>query len=165
MESKKAIELIKTTAEQFCADNELFLVDVYQVLNRIVVEADGMTNITIDQCARLSRYVQNTLEETGIFTELSLDVSSPGMSNPLKLPIQYQKRLDKNMRIVTKDGQDITAKMVEVTETGIKLVETIPADKKKKTQETTVNHQYDFSQIAKALIPFTITNKKNIKSK
>ena len=57
------LEKIKEWGEEFCKEHNLFLVKVEQAAGAIEVYADGMENITIEQCGRLSRYIQNKLEE------------------------------------------------------------------------------------------------------
>jgi ribosome maturation factor RimP len=159
---KKDLELISSWAEEFCNEHELYLVRVENAGPKITVYADGLVNITIEQCTRLSRFLQTKLEEeTTILDIYTLDVSSPGMTNPLILPIQYQKRLNKNLDIVTTEGVALTGKIIDVNEQGISLEITIPKNKKTKEEEKISTQQYTYNQIKKATIPLpTITKKK-----
>lgn len=158
---KNTLEKIQRWCEDYCSENELFLVKVEQNGGKIEVFADSIENITIEQCGKLSRFLQNKLEEeTDILTQYSLDVSSPGMSNPLILPIQYRKRLGKNISLTTTEGLTLEGIVKDVTDEGINIETTIPANKKKKQEEQIIQHKYNFNQIKKAIIPLPTNFKK-----
>lgn len=158
---KKYIEKIKEWGEEFCRANDLFLVKVEQLSDTIEVSADGMENITIDQCGKLSRYIQSKLdEESDLLAKYSFNVSSPGMSNPLLLPFQYKKRLGKNLEITTQDGIQLEGQVKEVDEEKIVLVQVLPKNKKTKEEEKTIEHIFHYNQIKKALIPIPTNFKK-----
>jgi ribosome maturation factor RimP len=97
------LDKIKHWGEAYCEEHDLFLVKVEQIGDTIEVSADSMNNITIEQCGKLSRYIQNKLEEEegDVLTKFSFNVSSPGMSNPLIHPFQYRKEWAKNWKYMT----------------------------------------------------------------
>lgn len=156
------LDKIREWGEEYCKENNLFLVKVEQLKDTIEVSADGMENITIEQCGKLSRYLQNRLEEESndVLTKFSFNVSSPGMSNPLLLPIQYKKRLGKRLEILTNDGKMIEGEVKEVGDTQVTIVEVIPRNKKTKEEEKTIEHILNYTQIKKALIPIPTNFKK-----
>jgi ribosome maturation factor RimP len=124
------------------------------------VYADGMTNITIQECARLNRHLQEKLDADSEVPEVyTLDVSSPGMSNSLKLPIQYKKRLDKNLKITKTDGVDIEGKIIHVDDEGVEVEVTIPMNKKLKQPERIEKYSLKYNEIKKALIPIKFNKK------
>jgi ribosome maturation factor RimP len=61
-----------------------------------------------------------------------LDVSSPGMDNPLKVPRQYKKRIGRTLHIVKTDGTEIEAELIAADDEKIKLREIAKPEKKKK---------------------------------
>ncbi len=151
---KKLLDKVRLWANEYCEENELFLVDVCAGAGRISVFADSMANITIQECAKLSRFLQAKMEEsTDALNDYNLDVSSPGMSNSLKLPIQYRKRIGKTLNFLIKDGLDFEGKVMEVTDEGITVEQLIPANKKKKEEEKIIKHEFKYDQITKAIIP------------
>ena len=155
------IDKIKQWGEDYCKENELFLVRVEQNGNKIEVYADGLENITISQCGKLSRHLQSMLEEeTEILNNYSFDVSSPGLSNPLILPFQYKKRLGKSLDVETLDGIAVSGEVKEADDEGISLLELIPKNKKKKIEEKIVEHKIKYSNIKKAIIPIPTKFKK-----
>lgn len=123
----------------------LFLVEVKVLSNgKVEIFADGANNITIDECAQISRHIHHFLEEQGLMSDnLSLDVSSPGMDEPLKVNRQFQKQVGKQVDVVLKNGLKITGELLSATENEITVKESI---KIKKT-ETTEEHTYGFEEI------------------
>ncbi len=140
---------LKQTIEQellaFFEGTNFFLVDVKVLSNgKIEIFADGLTNITIDECAQISRHIHHFLEENGLMSDnLSLDVSSPGMDEPLKVARQFQKQLGRQVDVVLKNGLKITGELLAATEKEITVKEII---KLKKT-ETIEEHVYGFEEI------------------
>lgn len=155
------INQIEKWADEYCSESGLYLVKVEQAANKITVFADSIDNITIEQCGKLSRYLQSKLEEsTDVLNIFTLDVSSPGMSNPLILPIQYKKRIGKKLDIVLEDNQAIEGTVLEADETEIKLEVIIPKNKKTKEEEKIIQTTYQYNQIKKATIPLPTNFKK-----
>jgi len=141
----KLKELIEQEVNKYFEQTELFLVDVKVLTNgKIEIFADGKTNITIDECAQISRHIYHFLEENNLMSDnISLDVSSPGMDEPLKVPQQFQKQRNKQVDVILKNGLKITGELLEADEQGIKVKEVV---KIKKT-ETIEEHTYTFDEI------------------
>jgi len=161
MDLSEKIKLkLRKWSEDYCRENELFLVDVTVIGLKYNVYADCMTNITIQECARLNRHLQEKLDADSEVPEVyTLDVSSPGMSNSLKLPIQYQKRLNKDLKITKTDGVDIEGKIVHVDDEGVEVEVTIPMNKKLKQPERIEKYSLKYNEIKKALIPIKFNKK------
>jgi len=155
------INQIEKWADEYCSENGLYLVKVEQSANKITVFADSIDNITIEQCGKLSRFLQSKLEEsTDVLNMFTLDVSSPGMSNPLILPIQYKKRIGKKLDIILEDNHTIEGTVLEANENEIKLEVIIPKNKKTKEEEKIIQTTYKYNQIKKATIPLPTNFKK-----
>lgn len=153
--SQDNIKKVKEWAEEYARENALFVVDIVLGSHNITVMADSMENITIEQCAKLSRYLHAKLEEeTNLLDIYTLDVSSPGMSNSLKIPMQYEKRIGKDLVLILKDSVEMSGEVREVSLEGIKIEQTIPANKKTKEAEQKIIHDIPYTQIIKATIPF-----------
>ena len=81
----------------------IFLVDVkVDASNRILVEVDKPEGIAIDECARISRTIQETLGEAEDF---DLEDSSPGATCSFKVIEQYRKNCGRAVEVICKDGQ------------------------------------------------------------
>lgn len=145
------------------AEKNLFLVDIkISMGKKIEVYADSDEGIHIDDCAFLSRYIEQYLDGSGLVPDnYILEVSSPGMSNPLRVPRQYKKRIGRTLDIVKTDGQTIQAQLTEVTDDSIRLVEIVEAKKKKKkpgaaeTETAPKEYKLRYDEIKKAVLHFS----------
>ena len=92
-------------------------------------------------------------EENTIEKAYNLEVSSPGVGEPLRLKRQYDKNVGREVGIKLSNGELKEGKLLSVTDQGI-LIEAKVKDKGKKVQlvETSIN----FSDITetKVLISF-----------
>ncbi len=120
------IEQVTAWVEPIIAQSEeYFLVEV-KVLqgNQIQVFIDADQGASINELARISRGLRKEIEEGGIFTEgkFSLEVSSPGLDEPLKKWRQYKKNIGREVEVVLKDGRKKKGILKEVTTDTILLV-------------------------------------------
>lgn len=120
-------------------EKNVFLVDIKITQGRrIEVYLDTDEGIHIDDCATISRFLEKHLDGSGIVPEnYILEVSSPGMSNPLKVPRQYKRRIGRKLEVLKTNGEMIVAQLIEADLEGIKLKEIIEEKKKKKNAEPT----------------------------
>lgn len=137
--------IIETEILRYFEGKDLFLVDIKVLSNgKIEIFADSFANITIDECVQISRHIYHFLEENNLMNDnLSLDVSSPGMDESLKVPQQFQKQLNKQVEVVLKNGLKITGELLKVDEQEIKVKEII----KVKKSETIEEHTFGFDEI------------------
>ncbi|MEJ7557193.1 MAG: ribosome assembly cofactor RimP [Pedobacter sp.] len=149
---KRVIELIE---EKISDRPELFLVEVRMLPNnKLIIHVDGDEGINIQDCAAISRHVGFHLEEENtIDRAYNLEVSSPGVGEPLKLKRQYDKNVGREVGIKLSNGEVKEGKLISVTDQGI-LIEAKVKEKGKKVQLVETN--IDFSDITetKVLISF-----------
>jgi ribosome maturation factor RimP len=118
---------------------------------------DTDEGVTIDQCARVSRKLSAWLEENDPFDfPFNLEVSSPGLSRPLKIRRQYVKNIGRKLRVKTISGETVVGKLGAVDDEGITLE---PDSKKKpkkaeKIENTDVKLAFDAIKEAKVEISF-----------
>jgi ribosome maturation factor RimP len=123
-----------------------FLVEVrIKPTNNVKVYLDGDQGISIEKCVQVNRALYKRLEGANFFPggDFSLEVSSPGLDEPLKLHRQYRKNIGRQVEIVLQDGARVEGRLLEVTEDGI-IVEEIRGRNKKKE---IVNHTFLFENI------------------
>lgn len=123
-----------------------FLVEVrIKPTNNIKVFLDGDTGISIEKCVQYNRALYKQLEGSGLFPadDFSLEVSSAGLDEPLKLLRQYKKNIGRQVEIVLQDGSRMEGRLLEVSEDGI-IVEEIKGKNKKKE---VINHAFLFDNI------------------
>ncbi|MET4080996.1 ribosome maturation factor RimP [Pedobacter sp. UYP30] len=134
-------ERVKALVEEKIADKkDLFLVDVKMLPNnKLIIEVDGDEGISIQECVDISRHVGFHLEEENAIAQAyNLEVSSPGVGEPLKLQRQYIKNIGRNLAIKFKDGLKKEGKLLEVTPTGLLIEEMVKQKGKKATAVKTV---------------------------
>ena len=93
-------------AEEKLSDT-MFIVDVTVGLgNAISVVIDSDEGLSIDKCIEMSRHIEHQFDRE--VEDFSLEVSSPGLTQPFKVLRQYQKYLGKEIEIVTGKGDKWT---------------------------------------------------------
>ena len=113
--------------------------------NNIKLFLDGDGGITIDKCVKVNRALYKKIEEAGLFRDgdFSLEVSSPGLEEPLKLTRQYRKNIGRLVEIQLLDGLKLEGRLMEVIEDGIIVEET----KGKKKKKEMIRHSLLFNNI------------------
>jgi ribosome maturation factor RimP len=125
---------------------QYFLVEIrIKPTNNVKVFLDGDQGITIEKCISINRALYKQLEESGMFPngDFSLEVSSPGLDEPLKLHRQYLKNTGRPVEVLLKDGRKVEGKLLEVSDSGVLVEETRGKNKKKEV----LQHSFSFDNI------------------
>ena len=111
---------IKKIAEEKIAEGANFIVDIsVKPGNKITILLDNDEGVSISDCVAMSRHVEFSLDrETEDF---ELNVMSPGLTEPFKTLRQYQKYIDKQVDVVTKENKKLSGKLLSVNGEGIQL--------------------------------------------
>ena len=115
-------------------DPENFLVEVkIRPGNNIKIFVDADRGMSIDKLAHYNRSLYRQIEESGLFpnNDFSLEISSPGLDEPLKLRRQYLKNIGRHVEIVLKSGIKQEGKLLSATD-GEVVIEEEKGTKKKK---------------------------------
>jgi ribosome maturation factor RimP len=110
-----------------------FLVEIsVKPTNNIKVFIDADHGAAIDQLSRINRALYKWVEEN-LFPngDFSIEVSSPGLDEPLKLDRQYLKNIGRMVEIVLKNGLKKEGKLISVSENEIMIEEETGKGKKK----------------------------------
>lgn len=146
-------ELLDTKFQEQ-AFQDCFLVELHlHGGNKLEVFIDCDKGVTLEKCQQLSRFLEAHIEENQWLGEkYTLDVSSPGLSRPLKLWRQYRKNIGRNVAVTLRNGEVHNGTLKEVHQGHILLEEkrTEKVGKKKKT--VSVHSELPFEQIEKTLI-------------
>lgn len=148
--------LIRSYLEEELTQSGKFLVDVtVSAGNKITVYMDSLKGVTLDECIEVSRFLESKLDRE--VEDFELEVSSPGLDKPLKLPVQYEKNLGRILDIVKSNGIKITGKLESVIpEIGIRLgtEKTVKDGKtgKKKMESEIQEIKFDEIKTAKIVI-------------
>jgi len=125
---------VKELVEEKISDRpELFLVEVRMLPNnKLIVHVDGDEGINIQDCAAISRHVGFHLEEENTIAQAyNLEVSSPGVGEPLRLKRQYDKNVGREVSVKLASGDKKEGKLLLVTYGGIVIEEQIKEKGKK----------------------------------
>lgn len=147
MSTENSIQAIKEMVSALLADQPAyFLVSVkIKPTNNVKVFLDGDEGITIEQCIKINRALYKQLEEGTLFpgNDFSLEVSSPGLDEPLVLHRQYVKNIGRLVEVQLLEGAPVAGKLTAVTDSAIQVEETRGKNKKKEI----INHEFPFAQI------------------
>ena len=111
----------------------VFLVEVkVNPGNNIIVFLDADNGVTIDTCIRINRALYKQIEENALFPngDFALEVSSPGVDEPLKLHRQYNKNIGRTVEVLLNDETKKQGKLAEVNNDEITIEETGARTKK-----------------------------------
>ncbi|MER3499172.1 MAG: ribosome maturation factor [Chitinophagaceae bacterium] len=134
---------------------DLFLVNIkIKPTNNVKLFVDADNGITIETLTQLNRTLYKQIEESGLFPsgDFSLEVSSPGLDEPLKLNRQYKKNIGRYVETILKDGGKKEGKLVDVTDDG--FVIEIETGKGKKKETKTESLLFDQIKSTKIQIKF-----------
>src|SRR5204863_9396816 len=112
----------------------LFLVEIkIRPTNNIKVFLDGDQGISIDKLVQYNRSLYKQIEENNMYTndDISLEISSPGLDEPLKLHRQYLKNIGRHVEVTEKDGSKKEGKLLSATQTEIIVEEEKGKNKRK----------------------------------
>ncbi len=117
-----------------------FLVDVsIKPTNNIKVFVDADQGAAIDQLSKINRALYKWVEET-LFPngDFAIEVSSPGLDEPLRMDRQYIKNIGRFVDILMKTGVKLEGKLISATENEIVVEEEKGQGKKKELVQHTI---------------------------
>ncbi|PWS27672.1 ribosome assembly cofactor RimP [Pedobacter yonginense] len=138
---------VAALVEEKIADRpELFLVEVKMLPNnKLIIHVDGDEGISIQDCVAISRHVGFHLEEENAIEQAyNLEVSSPGVGEPLKLIRQYNKNIGRTISIKLAGGQKKEGKLLQVEDNKLLIEEAV---KEKGKKATTIQTEVAFNDI------------------
>jgi ribosome maturation factor RimP len=118
-------------------DPEYFLVWIKVKPGHIIrVYLDGDNGLPIQKCIFFNRKLYRAIEEAGWFPEgdFALEVSSPGVDEPLLLKRQYNKNTGRKVEVELLDGTKKEGTLTTVAEADI-IIEWIEGKGKKASQQ------------------------------
>jgi ribosome maturation factor RimP len=123
-----------------------FLVEVkIKPTNNVKIFIDADQGISIEKLVSLNRRLYKDLEENTFFPggDFSLEVSSPGLDEPLRIHRQYLKNIGREVEVLQIDGVKNEGKLIAVTDEEI----TVEEEKGKGKKKEIVQHSIPFTQI------------------
>jgi ribosome maturation factor RimP len=146
------IQAIEALIEKLLSETEdIFLVSVrIKPTNNIKVYLDADAGLSIDKCVKINRAMYRTIEEEGWYPDgnFSLEVSSPGIDEPLKLIRQYKKNIGRSVEVTMADDTKLQGKLVDVVENSISIEYTEGKNKK----AVLITKEIPFSSIKQTIV-------------
>ena len=153
IEKSELTKVIETALE----GSELFLVDVAVSRdNNIVVEIDSMDCVSIDDCAKLTKAIESHFDRD--IEDYELEVGSAGLTSPFKVKRQYEKYIDEEVEILTKDGRKLKGTLKDATDDNftVSITKKVKPEGAKRPVEVTDDETFNYDEIkyTKYLIQF-----------
>ncbi len=127
---------VEKLVEKILDRDDLFLVNVMVTGHgdngKILVYIDGDEGLDIGTCSSVSKRLSNELDFMDIpAKKYTLEVSSPGLDQPLKMRRQYIKNTGKTVKIVLNNNETKKGRLINVKEHEIVIEQEIKEKKKK----------------------------------
>lgn len=146
-----------TLIEEFLETSDNYLVDVIiNPGNAISIEIDNNNGVSIDDCAKLNRFLESKLDRDK--EDFELTVGSVGLTTPFKTLRQYEKNIGNEVEVLTRKGQKLSGVLKsasddEFTLTILKMVRPEGAKRRKEVSED-LQFRYEEIKHTKYLIRF-----------
>lgn len=159
IEKKIETLLVEKFKEEEFAD--CFIVEIkLHAHNKLDVFVDSDSAMTFEKCRKLSRYLESFIDEEGWLGEkYTLEVSSPGITRPLKFPRQYTKNIGRKLQVKQLEGGEEEGTLIAVDEKVITLEKKVRIKEGKKKRTEIVQTEIPFENIKKAKVKISFTKK------
>ena len=132
---------------------DLYLVDLkISAGDDITVILDGDEGLSLQDCLDASRAIEYNLDREE--HDFSLQVMSPGLSEPLKLPRQFKKNMGREIEVLLNSDEKIQGEVVAVDDEKVTLVLRYRRPKLigKGKEDVVENKEIPYADIKKALV-------------
>jgi len=111
---------VRALIDEAIEGTDIFLVELkISGGNKISVLVDAIGGLPITDCMKVSRGIEHNLDRE--VDDFGLDVSSPGLDKAFKVFRQYEKNMDRSIKITTNEEGVFDAKILSVDEPKIEL--------------------------------------------
>jgi ribosome maturation factor RimP len=145
---------IRKIVEEKFIGTDCFLVEVKTGGAKIRITADKPAGITIAECSELSRYLREKINDETLWEHFELEISSPGMEDPLKVLPQYKKRIGREISILTIGGTVRKGILKSAEEDCVALEETIIQREGNKKTRKIIFSEIPFGEIKETKVVF-----------
>ena len=117
MDKDKVINLLNNALEE---NPSLYLIELkFLPESKIYIEVDGDTGVSLKECIRINREIENNLDREE--EDFSLEVTSPDVAHPLKVKRQYKKNINRILEVKLQDNTKVEGELKAVNEDSIEL--------------------------------------------
>lgn len=100
-------------------EDDIFLVEIkIKAINNFKIYLDADNGLGIEKCIKINRALYRKMEEMQLYPDgdFSLEVSSPGIDEPLKLHRQFLKNKGREIEVTSNNDVKQTGMLTEVTD-------------------------------------------------
>jgi len=123
MSTDTAIETVENLIQPLLQEDVFLVYIKIKPTNnfKIYIDADG--GLPLEKCIKINRALYKQMEEMGLYPDgdFSLEVSSPGIDEPLKLIRQYIKNVGRFIEVVKLEETRLEGKLLEENEKKISI--------------------------------------------
>ena len=149
-------EIIEAWLNEIFTETKFFLVEVSFSKSKIDIFFDSPDGVVIADCVKINRQFAEKFPNAN--EEFEVNVSSPGITQPLKVFNQYKKNISRKVEVLLKDGNKLTGVLSAVDSKNIDLeIEKkalIEGSKKKQLVKETLKIEFDNIKTTKLIITF-----------
>ena len=123
MTTKTNIEIIQELLEKVLFD-DIFLVEIkVKPTNNYKIYLDADSGLEIRNCTKINKALYKHIEAMELYPDgdFSLEVSSAGLDQPLKIHRQYEKNIGRGVELLMVDGSEKEGLLTNVTEQEITI--------------------------------------------
>ena len=136
--------VVKKLVDEWLEGKEYFLVDLtVSPDDKITVEIDHADGVWIEDCAKLSQYIEDHLSRDD--EDYELEVGSAGLGQPFKVARQYEIFVGEPVEVLDADGKKV-----------VTVNEKVKVEGKKRPVKMDVDHPFNMDNVkyTKYLISF-----------
>jgi ribosome maturation factor RimP len=144
------VEKVYSLLEPLMEGTDIFIVNIkVKPVNNIKVYLDADSGFSIQKCSSINRKLYHLIEDAQMFPDgdFSLEVSSPGVDEPLLNARQYTKNIGRKVAVTDNEDKEHIGILKEVTEEHL----TIEIKGKKPKDPVTIS-EIPFSNIKKTIV-------------
>ena len=142
MSTDTQIGVVKQKINELLAEHPThFLVEIrIKPTNNFKVFVDADEGVNLAVLIEYNRKLYKFIEENSLYPDgdFSLEVSSPGLDEPLKLNRQYKKNIGRFVDVLLNDTTKKEGKLIEATGDGIIIEYELGKGKKKEIKQETI---------------------------
>lgn len=121
--------------------------------NRIRVFVDALSGMTVRDCVEISRHIEGNLDREQ--EDFALEVSTPGLTEPLSHPMQFVKNVGRSIKVNTMEGVSLKGEVLAADNGEVTIMpETKKKPKKNEELPGPVVIRLDQIKEAKTVISF-----------
>ena len=147
------LKLEKLLSEILDENPSLFLIELnIGIDNSINIILDGDNGVTLNDCIKISRFIEHQLDRDD--KDFSLEVTSSGVGNPLKNSRQFLKNIGRKLKVELLNGSSLQGLLDAADDFGFTLKwkqrEPKPIGKGKRTVEK--KEKLSYNEVIKTIV-------------